>query len=317
MFELSLTVTATHWLTPQVRAFELRSKSGPLTPFTAGAHLKVQTPSGLTRNYSLYNAPHDDQRYCIAVKRESREDGGGGGSIDMVDELHEGMTLRSSTPTNAFALREDAQNVLLIAGGIGITPLLSMANQLLHTQAATFRLLYLTRAPEYTAFGTSLSASALAPHLTLHHDYGDPAQAFDLWPLLEQPSNAHIYCCGPKPLMEAVRDMSGHWPNHQVHFESFGPSRQERLSNTAFEVLLEKTGKTIHVSAGETLLQCLRSNGIAVSSSCESGSCGACRTRLVAGQVDHRDYVLAPSEHTQYVMPCVSRAASTSITLDL
>ncbi|HEX4884960.1 MAG TPA: ferredoxin reductase, partial [Casimicrobiaceae bacterium] len=203
-------VAEAEWIAEGIRRFVLRAPGGGgLAPFTAGAHLPVLAPSGALRRYSLCNAPEDGDRYEIAVKREPS---GRGGSVAMTDAVSVGSTLAVGTPRNEFALAPRATRFLFIAGGIGITPILSMMRHLVATGRGGFRLVYLTRNAACTPFADVLAAPELAPHVTLHHDDGDPARAFDLWPLLEKPTNAHVHCCGPRPLMDAVRDMSGHWP---------------------------------------------------------------------------------------------------------
>jgi phthalate 4,5-dioxygenase reductase subunit len=152
---------------------------------------------------------------------------------------------------------------------------------------------------------------------TIHHDGGDPANAFDLWPLLEKPTNQHIYCCGPRALMDSVRDMSGHWPFGAVHFESFGVDAETRRHDSAFDVELARSGRTIHVAANQSILEALRAARIQVRSSCEAGSCGSCRTGLLAGDVEHRDFVLSEAERGASIMVCCSRARTGSLVLDI
>jgi phthalate 4,5-dioxygenase reductase subunit len=175
-----------------------------------------------------------------------------------------------------------------------------------------------SRDAEGTAFLSELQQAPWRDHVTIHHDAGDPSQALDLWPLLETPSAAHVYCCGPQGLMDSVRDMSGHWPTHHIHFESFGASQQGWAENQAFEVLLRHSGQRITVPADRSILESLRQAGVRVASSCESGTCGSCKTGLLAGAVEHRDLVLLADEQAQHIMPCVSRSVGgASLELDL
>jgi phthalate 4,5-dioxygenase reductase subunit len=150
----------------------------------------------------------------------------------------------------------------------------------------------------------------------VHHDGGDPARAFDLWPLLEKPGPGHLYCCGPRPLMDAVRDMTGHWPGGRVHFESFVDGAAARPDDRPFAVRLARSGRVLEVPVGRSLLQVLRDAGVEVPSSCESGTCGSCRTTLLAGTADHRDLVLFPEEHATAIMVCVSRACGGELVID-
>ncbi len=292
-----------------------RADGGELPEFTAGAHVEVTAPNGLARKYSLCNDPAERHRYEIAVKRE---EGGAGGSKSVCDDVAEGGELIVSAPRNDFPLANNISNFLFIAGGIGVTPILSMARHLNALGTARYKLHYLTRAPETTAFREELKTPAFNGKVSIHHDGGDPDEALDLWPLLEKPMGRHLYCCGPRPLMEAVRDMSGHWSSAAVHFEDFGASKPaEKANDVAFNVTLAKSGRTIEVPASVPILDALRANGLAVSSSCESGTCGTCKTKLISGDVDHRDLVLAGHEKADNIMICVSRAARGDLVLDL
>ena len=296
-----------------IRSFELVQPDGSeLPPFTPGSHVKVQAPSGALRKYSLCNDPVERRRYVIAVKRD---DNGQGGSVSMHDEAHEGDTLPTSLPDNAFPLAEKAKSHLFIAGGIGITPILSMIRSFGELPPAPWKLVYLTRSPETTAFRDELSA--LGRNVCIHHDRSDAAKAFDLWPVLEKPNTAHVYCCGPRPLMEAVRDMTGHWSPGNVHFESFDEGGAARPDDKPFTVRLAKSGRAFEVPVGKSILAALREHGGNSVSSCESGTCGTCRTGLVAGEADHRDMVLMPEEMASQIMICVSRAKSPELVLDL
>ena len=173
-----------------IQSFELRHPQGlPLQPFSAGSHLRVKTPSGMLRQYSLCNDPAETDRYRIAVKRE---DSGRGGSASMVDQLQPGDLLEVGLPENQFALDDRASRFLLIAGGIGITPMLSMAYQL-NSEGRPYQLIYLSRDAQSTAFLEELRGPEFAGKVKVHHDQGDPARALDLWPLLEKPGSAWTY----------------------------------------------------------------------------------------------------------------------------
>lgn len=296
-----------------IRSFELVHPDGAaLPPFEPGAHVRVQTPSGAWRKYSLCNDPAERHRYVIAVKRE---DSGQGGSASMHAALYAGRTLPTVPPDNAFALVAPARAYLFIAGGIGITPILSMIRSFGELPPAPWKLVYLTRAPEVTAFRDELAA--LGSRVRIHHDQGDAAGALDLWPLLEKPDTAHLYCCGPRALMDSVRDMTGHWSPRLVHFESFVEGGSTQADDRPFQVRLARSGMELEVPAGQSILSVLHEHGVRVPSSCESGTCGTCRTALLEGEADHRDMVLMPDEHPHQVMVCVSRARSPCLVLDL
>jgi phthalate 4,5-dioxygenase reductase subunit len=296
--------------------FELTHRDGaPLPAFSGGAHVTVLTPNGLTRRYSLCNSPAQTDRYLLAVKREPQ---GQGGSASMIDEVRCGGELQLSEPRNDFSLDRQASSHLLIAGGIGITPILSMLHEL-QARGAEFQLIYLTRSAEFTAFREELQAPDLAGRVLLHHDHGDLARALDLSPWLAQPRDGmHLYCCGPRGLMQSVHEQTRGWPHGSVHFEDFGGSEpQQAAQDRPFSVKLAHSGRVVAVPAGISILEALRREHIPVPSSCESGTCGTCRTGLVAGIAEHRDYVLGEDEQATEIMICVSRAVSPQLELDL
>ena len=311
--QMPLRVAAIEDVAEGIRSFELQlPDGGELPAFTPGSHVKVQTPSGALRKYSLCSDPAERHRYVIAVKRE---DGGQGGSLSMHRDLKVGDTLPTSVPDNAFPLVEKARSYVFVAGGIGITPILSMIRSFGELPPAPWKLYYLSRAPETTAFREELKA--LGRNVVIHHDHGDPANSYDLWPALEKPNGAHVYCCGPKPLMEAVRDMTGHWSPANVHFESFNEGGGVQPDDKPFTVKLAKSGTEFEVPVGQSILAALREHGCNAASSCESGTCGTCRTGLLEGEADHRDMVLLPEEMEHQIMICVSRAKGERLVLDL
>lgn len=309
-----LRLIARRRLADDIHEFTLARDDGrALASFTAGSHLKVRVPNGAVRSYSLCNAPEETDRYVIAVKRDA---GGRGGSISLVDEARVGDEILVSEPRNAFPLEVRPGGLLFIAGGIGITPMLSMARHLIATDGPTFRLVYLTRSPETTAYVEELADPAFRGRVTIHHDGGDPTRAFDLWPLLERPKG-QVYCCGPRGLMEGVRAMTGHWSTSAVHFEDFGAAAAPRPDDVAFDVRLARSGRTVTVPANASILEALRAEGIHVPCSCESGTCGSCRVGLLGGDVDHRDLALSEDERRTNLMVCVSRARGGELVLDL
>jgi phthalate 4,5-dioxygenase reductase subunit len=299
-----------------IQLFELRHPDGAeLPPFTPGSHVAIEVPGGAMRNYSLCSDPCERNRYVIAVKREEQ---GRGGSVALIDRVRPGDMIRATPPRNLFELVPNVPACIFVAGGIGITPILSMIRHLRTAGDTPFHLYYLTRAPQSTAFLEDLAGADLAGRVTIHHDDGDPDKAFDLWPVFEEPTKAHIYCCGPRPLMDAVRDMTGHWPMSAVHFEDFGTDLvRPRADDAPFRIQLGREGPILEVPVGATILEVVRAHGRRMPSSCESGTCGTCRTRLLAGEPDHRDLVLTEAERKREIMICVSRAKSDLLTLDL
>lgn len=299
-------------LAEDIHGFDLEAANGgDLPAYAPGAHIALSVPSGQKRRYSLCEAPGDPKRYSIAVKREAR---GRGGSASLIDRVVEGDVLRADPPDNEFAMAAAApKKYVFVAGGIGITPIRSMIRDLERRGLTNWTLRYLTRSPEATAFRDEFAD----PRATIHHDGGDPGRAFDLWPLLENPDGAHLYCCGPRGLMDSVRDMTGHWPDGTVRFEDFGAPQAGATSDAEFEVRLARAGRTFRVAAGVSILDTLRRANLPVASSCESGSCGTCRTGLLEGDADHRDFVLLDDEKRSAIMICVSRAKTPFLVLDL
>lgn len=313
--DMPLRLTRKRPIADGIHEFEFRNLAGgDLPPFTAGAHIQVRIPNGLIRKYSLCNDPAERDRYVIAVKRES---GGRGGSINLVDETRENEAYLVSAPLNDFVLAPNAQHFVFIAGGIGITPILSMIRHIRTTGGKQFSLYYCARTPETTAYFEELSAPEFKGSVTIHHDGGDSSRALDLWPAVEERKNrAHLYCCGPSVLMHAVRDMTGHWSSTAVHFEAFSEPERTKPDDKPFTVTLAKSSEVIEVPVGITILEAMRAKGHSVPSSCESGTCGTCRTKLLAGEADHRDLVLTEHERSGQIMICVSRARTPGITID-
>ncbi len=309
---IRLTIAGKRRLTPDIWEFTLTAADGaPLPPFEPGAHIGVETPSGAMRQYSLVNDGRAPDRYVIALKREPESRGG---SRSMVEETEVGGLLRADAPANSFPLAE-APGYLLIAGGIGIAPVRAMADRL-DEEGRPFRLIYCTRSAAESAYLDEIRAR-FGARLTVHRDGGDPDAFYDFWDDFAEPRDIRVYCCGPKPLMEEVRAVSGHWPEGRVQFEDFKPVEAVRPDDRPFEVVLHRTGRTVAVPADLPILEALRGAGIRVPSSCESGVCGTCKTGLIAGEADHRDRVLMDEERGEFIMLCVSRAKSGALSLDL
>ncbi len=311
---MPLRVTRHEKVADGIHIFEFRDGGGKELPlFTAGAHVAIRTPSGLLRKYSLCNDPAERDRYLVAIKREVT---GRGGSINLIDAVKAGDDLLVAPPVNDFGLPQRATDFLFIAGGIGVTPMMAMIREV-QAQKKRFRLYYLSRSPETTAFRDELSAPEFAGSVVIHYDQGDPARSLDLKPILaERKNREHLYCCGPRPLMEAVRAMTDHWSPTAVHFEAFSEAETHKATDTAFKVKLARSGEVLEVPVTKTILEVLRDHGLEVPSSCETGTCGTCRTKMLAGEADHRDLVLAEHERKDTIMICVSRARTDEITID-
>jgi phthalate 4,5-dioxygenase reductase subunit len=300
--DVTVIITGRRMLTAQVCEFELRRPDGGLLEAAdPGAHITVHTPSGEARSYSLTSDVSDRSRYVIAVRRD---EAGRGGSRSMVDEVFEGDLLVISAPRNAFRL-VDAPSYLLVAAGIGITPIRAMLIELRRRGVADVQLVYLSRSREETPY---LDEIAELTGLTLHHRalHG----ALDWWTLLETPGERHLYVCGPEPLQNELRAITMHWRASRVHMEDFAGVSAFGAISLPFELEWRPSGASIPVPAEKTMLSALEAAGIDVDSSCGSGTCGTCRLRLLDGEADHRDVVLTESEREHFVMPCVSRAVS-------
>jgi len=299
--------------------FELVAADGQALPaFTAGAHVDVHLPGGLVRQYSLSNDPRETQRYVLGVLRDAASRGG---SQAMHESVNEGDTLQISTPKNHFPLAADARQHLLFAGGIGITPILSMA-QHLGAAGASFTLHYCTRSAPSTAFLGELAASAFAPHVSHHFDDGTPAQKLDLAAALGTPRDGvHLYVCGPKGFMDWVLATArqGGWPEAQLHYEFFAGEAVNLADAGSFDVKIASTGQVIQIPKDKTVVQALSLCGIEIQTSCEQGVCGTCLTRVLEGQPEHKDMYLTEEEQAlnDQFTPCCSRSRSPVLVLDL
>jgi len=298
---------------------ELVSADGRALPaFSAGSHVDVQLPGGITRQYSLCNDPKETHRYLIGVLRDPATRGG---SAAVHDSVKEGDLLQISTPKNHFPLAHDAKQHLLLAGGIGVTPILCMAERLAIAGAA-FEMHYATRAPERTAFRARIAASSFADRVHFHHDNGDAAQKLDLKALLASPqAGTHLYVCGPKGYMDAVLGTAraAGWPESQLHYEFFGAEVTRSDSDAGFEIKLASSGRIIMVPKDQTVTQALAAAGVEVMVSCEQGVCGTCLTRVLEGVPDHKDSYLTPEEQAanDQFTPCCSRSKTPQLMLDL
>ncbi|MDZ7861474.1 PDR/VanB family oxidoreductase [Acidovorax sp.] len=301
-----------------IASFELaRTDGAPLPAFSAGSHIDVHVPGGITRQYSLCNSASEQHRYRIAVLRDAASRGG---SVGMHDAVHEGDVLTISTPRNHFELHP-AQRTLLLAGGIGVTPLLCMAERLAHT-GADFTLHYCTRSLARTAFTQEIAASAMAPHVQVHTDEGGPEQKLDLMAVLADIApDARLYVCGPAGFIDHVVNTARNlgWPAERIHLEYFGAPAQDTSGDGAFEVRIASTGSTYTIPAGISIVDALRPQGVDIMTSCEQGVCGTCLTRVLEGEVDHRDMYLTDEEKAsnEQCMPCCSRAKGRLLVLDL
>lgn len=287
-------------------------KKPQLPPWTPGAHVDLRLPGGKIRQYSLLGDPEDLSTYRIAVKRE---EAGRGGSIWVHGELREGGEAHVSAPRNNFPLAAEAERSILIAGGVGVTPMLSMAIALKRA-ARPFVMHYCFRERATAPLLAELRAvcgGALVEHAS---EDGPPARLDVASSLTPRPEGAHVYCCGPERLVEAVTAATESWPEEAAHFEVFQATLDENFNAEPFDLTVASTGETYRVPADRSALEVLREAGFALPSSCELGVCGTCECGYRDGVVIHRDKVLRPSARQHRMMLCVSRAR-VGVTVDL
>ncbi len=306
-----------------VCSLEMVGLGGAALPaFSAGAHVDVHLPGGAVRQYSLCNDPTETHRYLIAVLRHPASRGG---SAAVHEAVHEGDELRISAPKNHFALAEGAGRSLLLAGGIGITPLLSMAERLAATGAA-FSMHYAAHTRERAAFAQRIRQSAFSDRVHFHFgdgSGGDDDRRLNLAAVLARPqADTHVYVCGPQGFMDAALDTAraAGWGEPQLHREVFGSeAAAPRTGDEPFEVKLASSGRVVVVPAGRTVVQALAEAGVEVMVSCEQGVCGTCLTRVLDGTPDHRDVYLSSDEQAanDSFTPCCSRSKSACLVLDL
>lgn len=315
---MRLTLVRKRQLAAGICSFELADPRGQaLPPFSAGSHIDVACGSGLVRQYSLCNDPGENHRYVIGVLRDPNSRGGSAA----LHALAEGAEIEVGDPRNHFPLMAEAGHSVLIAGGIGVTPLLCMAEWLTRV-GASFELHYCTRSPEHTAFLDRLSSPDLAAHTRLYHDSAPADSRIDFVRLLAAPKpDSHLYVCGPAGFIDLVlgQARAAGWSEAQLHREYFAapllPAGEER----AFQVELGSSGRLVDVPIGQSVVQALAGVGVDILTSCEQGVCGTCLTRVLAGQPDHRDAYLTDAEKAanDQFLPCCSRSRSPLLVLDL
>ena len=306
--------------TPEILSFELAHPWGrPLPAYEPGAHIDVKMPGGFSRQYSLARAAEGaPASYVIGVKREGASRGG---SASMHERVREGDLLPISTPRNHFPLQPDAAHHLLLAAGIGMTPLLAMA-QSLAGRGAAFTLCVFARSRAHVAFAEALRDPRLAPHVRLHLDdagEGEPPARIDLGELLAvHAPGTHLYMCGPGGFMDAVRRAAAGWPEGCVHAEYFAaPTDAAAPAGKPFTLRLARRGITVPVAADQTAVDALHDVGIDIPVSCEQGLCGTCVVEGEGEGAEHRDFCLSGAERRHKVVLCCSRAKGAELVLDL
>jgi len=299
----------------------LKSENGsPLPSFEAGAHIDIYLPNDLVRQYSLCNPANEFTYYQIGVLKDPNSRGG---SISVHDELKEGDLIQISEPRNLFPLNNDSARDILFAGGIGVTPILSMA-EALAAKGKDFEMHYCSRSRLRVAYHQRITTSSYSDKVQFHFDDAAPEQKLDMKTELNRMAgNSHIYVCGPNGFMDYVLNSAKEagWPSEQIHREYFSAAEVDDSAEAldVFDVEIKSTGKVISVQAEQTVVEALEDNGVFINVACEEGVCGTCITRVVDGEPAHRDVFMTDEEHAKndQFTPCCSRSKSPKLVLDL
>lgn len=309
---IDMRLTAIAYAAKDTNLYEFRRPDGASLPgIEPGAHIDIHLPNGMMRQYSLVTADGDPAAYVVGIKRDRASRGA---SRYVHEYLSVAEILKIGGPRNNFPLNEDAPHSVLIAGGIGITPIWCMA-QRLQKLGRSFQLHYACRTREEAAFLQELKG---LPQAHVHID-AEESGFLDLAPIIASaPGDSHFYCCGPAPMLAGFESATKDIPAAQVHVEYF-TARDEAATEGGYVVELRKSGLEFAIAEGRTILQVLRDAGVDTPYSCESGVCGACETKVVSGDVDHRDNVLTETERkaSTTMMICCSGSKSSRLVLDL
>lgn len=313
--ELFVSVACIRYLATDTNEYELKANSGQeLPPYSAGSHIDLLLPNGIVRQYSLIAPYSKGAPYRIAVKRAPNSRGG---SIFLHDSIRVGQKITISQPRNAFSLHPNASHSILIAGGIGITPIWCMAQDLANTNQ-TWNLYYAVRTRSDAAFLGDLEKYKTST--TLHIDAEAGGARLDINAITQgAPADTHFYCCGPLPMLEAFKAATAHCRPGKVHEERFESPVLTDNKESGFHVKLARSGREVAVMKDQSLLQALLNAGVNVDHSCQMGVCGACEVRVLEGTPDHRDQILTERERASNntMMVCCSRSLTDSLVLDI
>lgn len=287
-----------------------------LPSFEAGAHIDLHLPNGLIRQYSLCNSPSETHRYLIAILKDTESRGGSEAVHRLVNA---GDEIEISAPRNLFPLNCEAKKTLLFAGGIGVTPILAMA-ETLHRLGKDFDMHYCAHSQSRAAFISRIQSSPFAEKVTSY--FADKNQKIDAQAIIgAATAGTHLYVCGPSGFMTFIIDTatSQNWPKEHIHQEYFSAESVDKSHDAAFVVEIKSTGKIIDISAKQSVLEALEEADIFLPVSCEEGICGTCVTGVLEGEPEHRDVFLTDAEKAanDQFTPCCSRSKSARLVLDL
>ena len=315
---MALRVSQVTKKTKRINVYQLQAQEGTVLPaFEAGAHLPIEVTldngKNVMRHYSILSSSQENRFYEIAIQNEEQ---GRGGSKALHQQLRLSRVVNVLPPKNEFSLTPNNQHVVLIAGGIGITPILSMLRELVDKNAS-FEIHYTAKSEAELAFKKEVQALA-GSKAHFYTSQGKQVKRLDLQYLIKNShAHSHVYMCGPIRMISQVRELATehNWPESHVHFESFGAASQP--NDKAIEISLKKSNQVIMVDPNQTILDALMDKNISVPFDCKRGECGMCATTVLSGEADHRDVYLNKTEQAQQVCVCVSRAKGEKLTLDL
>jgi vanillate O-demethylase ferredoxin subunit len=299
-------------------SFELVDPEGAELPaFSAGSHIDVTIPGGFMRQYSLCNAQSERNRYVIGVWRDANSRGG---SKAMHEAVNVGDTLQVGQPRNRFEVPSGTKRALLLARGVGVTPILSIADHL-KARGIPFELHYVYALMSPGSFDSMIKASSFAEDTKHYYEVSEQNQLLKPADLLAgQPEGTQLFICGADwwqdPIIKVATDKG--WPDECIHVERFTAKLAAPVLDKVFDVKIASTDKVYKIPGDKTLAAALEEKGVKIPTSCEQGVCGTCKVKVLEGEVDHRDKRLKPEEKAEGLMlACVSRAKGNMLVLDL
>jgi ferredoxin-NADP reductase len=310
---IDMRLTAIRYEAHETHSFEFTPLDGrTLPPVEPGAHIDIHLPNGMMRQYSLVTAEGARKSYVVGIKKDRASRGG---SKYIHEQLHVGEIVKIGGPRNNFPLDETASHSVLIAGGIGITPIWCMAQRLI-ARGAPWTMYYSCRERSEAAFLGDIESR---PEVKLHFDAESGGTFLDLKEIVAKaPEGSHFYCCGPTPMLKAYEEATANVAEGHMHVEYF-TAAEEAATEGGYTVVLQRSGKEFAIPEGKTILQVLREAGMDVTYSCEEGVCGACETAVISGSPDHRDNILTDREReeSKTMMICCSGSKSARLVLDM